>query len=60
VKQVGIAFIWERLRYIYVIKKRLGEEFKLNKNYKGAYARLLMCNEPEFEDFITLREIGSE
>jgi hypothetical protein len=31
-KQVGIAFIWERLRYIYVIKKRTGEDFRLNNN----------------------------
>jgi len=57
-KKVGIAFIWERLRYIFVIHKRLGEEFKLNNNYKGAYARVLMFNEPDLEGFITIREMG--
>lgn len=57
-KKVGIAFIWERLRYIYVIKKRLGEEFRLNNNYKGAYARVVMYNEPDLEGFITIREMG--
>ena len=57
-KKIGIAFIWERLRYIYVIKKRLGEEFKLNNNYKGAYARVVMYNEPDLKDFITTRDLA--
>src|SRR4030081_1714894 len=34
-KQVGIAFIWERLRYVYQVKQKLGEEFKLNNNLQG-------------------------
>lgn len=57
-KKIGIAFIWERLRYIYVIKKRLGEEFKLNNNYKGAYARVVMYNERDLHGFITTRELS--
>jgi hypothetical protein len=58
-KHVGIAFIWERLRYLYVIEKRRGDDFKLNNNFKGAYARVVMHNEPDLDGFITLRDLRS-
>ena len=58
-KSVGIAFIWERLRQRYIIKKIRGSDFKLNNNFKGAYARVVMNNEPDLVGFITLRDLRS-
>jgi S-methylmethionine-dependent homocysteine/selenocysteine methylase len=31
---------------------------RMINNYKGAYARVVMCNEPDLAGFITIRELA--
>jgi hypothetical protein len=53
-KRGGIAFIFERLRWLYAIQTQ-GEEFKLNNNYKAFYARKVMQENPSLAGFFEIR-----
>jgi uncharacterized Zn finger protein (UPF0148 family) len=54
----GIKGIFEVLRWSQMITNG-DNEFKLNNNYTSAYARLVMENEPDLEDFFETRSIRS-
>lgn len=43
---IGIALIWERMRWHFLVDSDATEEFKLNNNYRSRYARLIMQQEP--------------
>lgn len=53
---IGIAMLYERLRWHYFIQRRAGESYKLNNDYRAYYARLIMQNEPDLAGFFRLRE----
>jgi hypothetical protein len=53
-KRVGIALIYERLRWLYFFQTS-GEEYKLCNSYRAFYSRLLMKNDPDLKDFFTTR-----
>lgn len=55
----GAAAVFERLRW-HLNFETTGEEFKLNNNYRAFYARKLMREYPEFEDFFRIRKQRSE
>ena len=55
VKRIGIALLFERLRW-YSMFETSGDMFKLNNDYRALYARMLMKNEQELDDFFELRE----
>jgi hypothetical protein len=56
-KKMGIALIFERLRWIHFIQTLGDEDFKLNNNYKAEYARLIMTREPDLEGFFETRAL---
>jgi len=56
----GIGALFEVLRWSRLMEKRLGEEFKLNNNYRAFYARLLMVEYPDLHDFFEIRDQPSE
>ncbi len=50
----GIGALFEVLRYERALTT-VGDEFKLNNNYRALYARLLMEDEPELNGFFATR-----
>lgn len=50
----GIGALFEIVRFHRAIKTT-DPVFKLNNNYRALYARLIIKNLPEFEDFFELR-----
>lgn len=58
-RHLGIAMLWETLRYKTMLGAAPGEEpFKLNNDYRAYYARLLMERLPELDGIFTVRRLG--
>jgi len=55
-KQIGIAMLFEQMRWEWYARTTDTSGFKLNNNYRAYYARLLMEREPELAGFFTTRE----
>lgn len=54
----GMAMLYEVVRWDYLTTTNHGDhDFKINNNYQGRYARLLMQNEPELADVFELRKL---
>ena len=53
-KKAGIRMIWERLRWLYAVKTQ-GGIYKLNDHYTSFYARWVMENVPELQNFFEVR-----
>ena len=58
-KQYGIKSLFERLRWHMDFETKSVAPFKLNNNYTGRYARLLMEQEPELRGIFITRELRS-
>ena len=56
-KRYGIGGLWERLRWHFHIEQGLGDDFKLNNDFRSRYARLLLEDHPELGAFFELREL---
>lgn len=52
----GIGALFERLRFEAALQT-WGDGFKLNNNYRSRYARLIMQQEPDLDDFFECREL---
>jgi len=59
-KQLGIATLWENLRWDYLMTTDAEEDFKLNNNHKAHYSRMIMANEPSLADIFAVREMQSD
>ena len=58
VKKMGIALIFERLRWLNFIEvNNTDGGFKLSNDYRAEFARLIMQQEPGLEDFFEVREL---
>jgi len=56
-KKIGIAMLFEVLRWQYYVNTNdPSSEWKLNNNYRSRYARL-MAKEPEFSEVFEVREL---
>ena len=55
IRSWGAWPIFGSLRYDHKLKTG-GDDYKINNNYIGFYARLLMVKEPKFESFFNIRE----
>lgn len=53
----GIGALWERMRWHFWIELDLGEDFKLNNNYRSRYARKIMTEHEELAGFFEVREL---
>lgn len=58
-RKVGIALLWEQLRWRYFIQTR-GDTFKLGNSYRAFYSRFLMVREPELAGFFDIRKQPSQ
>lgn len=54
-KKIGIAMIFEQLRWQHAITTSDMSGYKLNNNYKSYYSRLIMENIPELSGFFEVR-----
>ena len=58
VKKMGIALIFERLRWLNFIEvNNTDGGFKLSNDYRAEFARLIMQQEPGLEEFFEIREL---
>lgn len=55
--KVGMAALFEVLRWQRGLATRDVDGFKLNNNFRSRYARLLMANEPDLNGFFETREL---
>ena len=56
-RRYGIGALWERLRWHFQIEVGLGEDFKLNNNFRSRYARKIMQERPDLDGFFEIREL---
>jgi len=55
-RKMGIAMLFEVLRWNYYLNVDLGEEeFKLSNDFRSPYARLIMYQEPDLQDAFQTR-----
>ena len=59
-KKIGIATLYERLRWEYGITGRDQHGFKLNNNYRAYYARLIMEENPDLAFMFDLRKVKDD
>lgn len=52
---IGLAMIWETLRYRYAIRTKDASKFKLDNSLRAPYARLLMESEPRLAGVFEVR-----
>ena len=55
-RRVGIASIFESMRWDHLMSTDGSEPFKLNNNYRAYYTRLIEHRVPDLRDFFTRRE----
>ena len=55
-QQIGIATLWESLRWDYLISIKTDDDFKLNNNYKAFYARLIMESNRDLDGIFEIRD----
>jgi hypothetical protein len=53
--KIGIAMLFEVLRWQYTINTRSVDGFKLNNDFRALYARLIMLQEPDLTGVFELR-----
>lgn len=53
-QKVGMKYLWERLRWEYLIQT--GEKPALNNNFTADYSRLLQSKYPDLEGFFETRD----
>ncbi len=57
IHKMGIALIFERLRWLHFIDTRGSEGFKLSNDFRSEYARLIMQQEKDLAGFFEIREL---
>ena len=55
-KKLGIATLWENLRWDFMMTTDAEDDFKLNNNYKAHFARMIMNENPDLADLFETRE----
>jgi len=54
-RKMGIAMIYELLRWNYYMNIETEEEYCLSNDFRAPYARLIMDREPDLQDAFTIR-----
>jgi hypothetical protein len=55
-RKLGIAMLYEVIRWNYYMTTASDDEFKLNNDFKAPYARLIMQNNPDLEGAFEIRK----
>ena len=56
-RKIGIATLYERLRWEYLVGDLTGNGFKLDNNHRSRYARLIAAQEPHLAHLFETREL---
>jgi len=59
-KHFGIATLFEKMRWEWMVRTDDAAGFKLNNSYRATYARMLAANEPELANVFSTRTIRTE
>ena len=59
-KKIGIAMLFEQMRWQWYQRTTDVSGFKLCNNHAAYYARMLMRNEPELKDFFAVKAIKED
>lgn len=59
-RHYGIGALWERMRWHFQIEKDMDSDFKLNNNFRSRYARKIIAQYPDLEDFFELRALRAD
>lgn len=54
-KKIGIAMLFEQLRWLHALETSDMSGFKMNNNYAAFYARMIMGRNPALEGFFEIR-----
>lgn len=54
--KIGIAMLWEVLRWQHAMRTRDDQGYKLNNDYRAPYARLLMKNDSRLAGVFEIRK----
>jgi len=57
VKIMGIALIFERLRWLHFMEVLTDEPYKLSNDFRAEYSRLIMSSEKDLTGFFRTREL---
>lgn len=57
--RIGIATLYERLRWEYMVGDLTGDGYKLNNSWRSRYARLIAAQEADLADVFETRELRS-
>jgi hypothetical protein len=55
-RKIGIAMLFEQLRWLYAMETTDISGFKLNNNHAAFYARMIMERNPALDGFFKIRE----
>ncbi len=55
-QQIGIATLWETLRWHYWLDIKSDDAYKLNNNHKAFYARMMMAAHRDLDGLFELRD----
>lgn len=58
-RNIGVALIFERIRWESMIRTTETDEYKLNNNFRSIYARRFMADYPELNGFFRTRKLLS-
>jgi hypothetical protein len=59
-QRIGVKMLWETLRYRYAMQTNGEDEYKLNNDYTGRYARKLVAQHPELDSLIERRQLKAD
>jgi len=54
-RKIGIAMLFEQLRWLHAMQTADMSGFKLNNNYRAFYARMIMDYNPKLDGFFEIR-----
>ena len=57
--KLGIAMLYEVLRWNYYMSVDSAEEYKLSNDFRACYARLIMEQEPDLFEFFRTKQLRS-
>lgn len=54
-RKIGIAMLFEQMRWLHAMETTDMSGFKLNNNYRAFYARMIMNRNPALDNFFEIR-----
>lgn len=58
-RRIGIAAVWERIRWHFDVERDPGGAYKLNNSFRAYYARRFQTDHPQHADLFEVRRLRS-